>query len=161
MRKIGIYKIFPVGFILVIAVLCMAAIPDKSSSAADEKGKVQVLTLADMPKLIYNYKKNPEKWVYEGNKPAIIDFYADWCGPCKKISPILARLAKKYQDKIIVYKVDVDVQKEMAAMFGVKKLPTLVYIPMERKPFQRVGLMPNAEINLEKLITDSLLVVKK
>lgn len=161
MRKVGIYKIFPVGFILVIAVLCMAAIPDKSSLTADEKGKVQVLTLADMPKLIYNYKKNPEKWVYEGNKPAIIDFYADWCAPCKKISPILARLAKKYQDKIIVYKVDVEVQKEMAAMFGVKKLPTLVYIPMKGKPFQRVGLMPNAEINLEKLITDSLLVVKK
>lgn len=162
--KNSYYRFLPPIFILSIAVLCGTVMYAKNSSEEKKPkntdGKVQVLTLSDMPKLIYNYKKNPDKWVYEGKKPAIIDFYADWCGPCKKISPIVSRLAKKYQDKIVVYKVDVDTEKELAAMFGIRNIPTLIYLPMQGKPFQSVGIAPDTENHLEKLITDSLLLKK-
>lgn len=165
MKSKNIYnKFFISAFILFIVVLCMVTIQAKSPStdkpSKNNNEKVQVLTLSDMPKLIYDYKKNPDKWVYEGKKPAIIDFYADWCGPCKKISPIVSKLAKKYQGKIVVYKVNVDTEKELAAMFGIRSIPTLVYLPMQGKPFQSVGVMPDTENHLEKLITDSLLVTK-
>ncbi len=157
-------KFFISASFLFVVVLSIVTIQAKSPSTGkpskNEVGRVQTLTLSDMPKLIYDYKKNPDKWVYEGKKPAIIDFYADWCGPCKKISPIVSKLAKKYQEKIVVYKVNVDTEKELAAMFGIRSIPTLVYLPMKGKPFQSVGVMPDTENHLENLITDSLLVKK-
>ena len=94
-------------------------------------------------------------------KMVFMDFYTDWCGPCKEISPIIKRLAKKYRNEIVVYKVDVDAEKELAAMFGIRSIPTLVFLPMKGNPFQSVGMMPDTERHLESLITDSLLRVKK
>ena len=158
-------RFFPSAFILFVAVLCVAVIQTKYALAGqpnkNKAGQIQNLTMADMPKLIYDYKKNVGKWVYVGEKPAIIDFYADWCGPCKEISPIIKRLAKKYRNEIVVYKVDVDVEKELTAMFGIRSIPTLVFLPMEGNPFQSVGKMSQTEQHLESLITDSLLHIKK
>ena len=93
--------------------------------------------------------------VYKGTKPAIVDFYADWCGPCRRLSPVLEKLAEKYKDKIVVYKVDTDKERELAAAFGITSLPTLVFIPMDGKPQASQGALP--EEVLEKGINEVLL----
>jgi len=106
-------------------------ITEKVSSA---QGEVIVLNKADFLSKVYNYEKNQTQWVYEGNKPAIIDFYADWCGPCKKVSPILKELAAQYKDDIVIYKINVDNEKELASAFGIQSIPTLLFIPKTGKP---------------------------
>nr|WP_301042947.1 thioredoxin [Parabacteroides goldsteinii] len=95
---------------------------------------VVVLNKADFLTKVYNYEKNQTEWVYEGTKPCIVDFYADWCGPCKKISPILKELAGEYKNDIIIYKINVDNEKELAAAFGIQSIPTLLFIPAKGKP---------------------------
>ena len=95
-----------------------------------QTGKVIHINQSEFIEKVYDYKKNPDKWVYEGSKPAIIDFYADWCGPCRRLSPVLEKLAEKYKDKIVIYKVNTDKERELAAAFGITSLPTLVFIPL-------------------------------
>ena len=95
---------------------------------------VVVLNKADCLTKVYNYEKNQTEWVYEGTKPCIVDFYADWCGPCKKVSPILKELAGEYKNDIIIYKINVDNEKELAAAFGIQSIPTLLFIPAKGKP---------------------------
>jgi len=99
----------------------MSAKSDKSSEAGTaSKGEVVTLNKAEFLQKVFNYEKNATKWVYEGDKPCIIDFYADWCGPCKQVAPILRDLAILYKNDIVVYKVNVDKEKELAAAFGYK-----------------------------------------
>lgn len=83
---------------------------------------------------------------YIGDKPAVIDFYASWCGPCKRISPILERLAKKYEGQIIVYKIDVDKEQRLAGAFNITSIPTLMFVPVGGEPIMNVGFMDEAEI---------------
>lgn len=90
---------------------------------------------------IFNWEKNQD-WVYEGTRPAIIDFYADWCGPCKMIAPILEELAKDYEGKIDIYKLNTEQEQEVAAMFGIRSIPTVLFIPMKAKPQISVGALP-------------------
>ena len=104
---------------------------------------------------VFNYQVN-QAWKYEGKLPAIIDFYATWCGPCKKLSPLLEDLAVKYKGKIIVYKVDVDAEPQLAQSMGVSSMPTLLFIPITCQPQQSIGLVPNE--TLEKMIHEILLV---
>ena len=78
-----------------------------------QTGKVIHINQSEFIEKVYDYKKNPDKWVYEGSKPAIIDFYADWCGPCRRLSPVLEKLAEKYKDKIVIYKVNTDKEREL------------------------------------------------
>ena len=101
---------------------------------AQTNGEVVVLNKADFLTKVYNYEKNQTEWVYEGTKPCIVDFYADWCGPCKKVSPILKELAGEYKNDIIIYKINVDNEKELAAAFGIQSIPTLLFIPAKGKP---------------------------
>lgn len=82
---------------------------------------------------IFDFEKSPE-WKYKGNKPAIIDLYADWCGPCRTVAPIMKELAKEYSDKITIYKVNVDKERELAALFNATSIPLFVFIPMEGEP---------------------------
>ena len=104
-----------------------------------QTGKVIHINQSEFIEKVYDYKKNPDKWVYEGSKPAIIDFYADWCGPCRRLSPVLEKLAEKYKDKIVIYKVNTDKERELAAAFGITSLPTLVFIHWEiRHKFHKV-----------------------
>jgi len=91
------------------------------------------LTKAEFKKRVMDYDKNKE-WVYRGDKPAIIDFYADWCGPCRKVAPALEELAKEYAGKVYIYKVNVDQERELAGLFGVRNIPTYLIIPMKGKP---------------------------
>lgn len=89
---------------------------------------------------------NGGEWKYLGDKPAIIDFFATWCGPCKALSPILEEVADKYKDQIYVYKVDVDQQEELAALFNIRSVPSLLFIPMEGKPKMGRVVMPKSDL---------------
>lgn len=109
-------------------------------------------------KLVYNYETNPNDWKYEGDKPCIVDFYATWCGPCKALAPVLEELAKEYDGKIYIYKVDVDKEEELAATFGIRSIPTLLWIPKNGKPTVTQGAMPKTE--LKKMIDEVLLNAK-
>ena len=112
-----------------------------------QTGKVIHINQSEFIEKVYDYKKNPDKWVYEGSKPAIIDFYADWCGPCRRLSPVLEKLAEKYKDKIVIYKVNTDKERELAAAF--------VFIPLGDTPQVSQGALPQ-EV-LEKGIEEVLL----
>lgn len=89
------------------------------------------LTKAEFLQKVANYEANPDKWVYLGDKPCIIDFYADWCGPCKMVAPILEELAQEYDGQIYIYKVDTEAEMELASDFGIRSIPTLLFCPME------------------------------
>ncbi len=89
---------------------------------------------------------NGGEWKFLGDKPAIIDFFATWCGPCKALSPILEEVAEKYEGKVDVYKVDVDEQEELAELFNIRSVPTLLFIPMEGKPKMGRGVMPKSDL---------------
>ena len=108
-------------------------------------GEVIVLTKADFLAKVFNYEKNPTEWVYEGNKPCIIDFYADWCGPCRMVAPILKDLAQQYKNDLIIYKINVDQEQELAAVFGVQSIPTILFVPKEGKPMLSQGALPKSE----------------
>jgi len=134
---------------------CHAGNPVKTTNTTGNSGNVIVLTNETFKQKIFNYDLN-KSWKYEGNLPAIIDFYADWCGPCRKLSPMVEELAKKYNGKIIVYKVDTDAQQLLAQSMGISNLPTLLFIPVKGQPRSTVGLVPNE--TLEKAINEVLMV---
>lgn len=106
---------------------------DQAKPVASSSGQVIPMDKAMFIKDIFDFEKSKE-WKYKGTKPAIIDLYADWCGPCKMIAPTMKDLAKEYAGKINVYKVDVDRQKELAAFFNATSIPLVVYIPMKGEP---------------------------
>ncbi|MDR1557550.1 MAG: thioredoxin [Tannerellaceae bacterium] len=114
------------------------------------KGDVIVLNKMDFLAKVFNYEENPDQWVYEGEKPCIVDFYADWCGPCKKVSPILRDLAILYKDDIVIYKVNVDTENELAAAFGIQSIPTLLFIPKDGEPQLAQGALPR-EVLIEQI----------
>lgn len=104
------------------------------------------MTKTDFLTKVHNYEKDMETWEYLGDKPAVIDFYADWCGPCKQIAPILEELASEYADDIYIYKVDVDSEQELAAMFGIRSIPSMLFIPMEGEPQMASGAAPKTDL---------------
>jgi thioredoxin len=110
----------------------------------NNKMKVIHLTKEEFLKKVANYEKDSQEWNYLGDKPAIVDFYATWCGPCKSVSPILEELAEEYDGKIYIYKVDVDKEEELASAFGVRSVPTLLFIPMKGDPQIAQGAMPKS-----------------
>lgn len=104
--------------------------------------KVINLTKADFLTKVANYEENPQEWTYLGDKPCIIDFYADWCGPCKMVAPILEELAEEYKDDIYIYKVDTEAEQELAAAFGIRSIPSLLFCPMGEQPQMAQGALP-------------------
>ncbi|MEG1556597.1 MAG: thioredoxin [Bacteroidales bacterium] len=113
------------------------------------------LTKADFLSKVDNYEANPNEWEYLGDKPALIDFFATWCGPCKSIAPILEELAIEYGHKIYVYKVDIDQEQELASVFGITSVPTLVFVPLKGNPQIAQGTLPKQ--TLKEAIEDILL----
>ena len=105
---------------------------------------------------IFNYEINKE-WKFEGDLPALIDFYADWCGPCKMVAPILEELAKEYEGKINIYKIDTESEQELAGAFGIRSIPSLLFIPMNDQPQMAQGALPK---NALKEVIDNVLLKK-
>jgi thioredoxin 1 len=120
-----------------------------------EQPTVIHLTNQQFKELVFDYEKNKE-WKYEGNMPCIIDFYADWCGPCRIMGPRLEEIAQKYSGKIIVYKVDTDKEQLLSANLAIQSLPTLLFVPQKGQPQASLGLIPKE--TLEKAIHDVLLI---
>lgn len=108
---------------------------------------------------VFDFVKNGDNWNYVGDKPAIIDFYATWCGPCKQLSPVLAELAAEYGEEIYIYKVDVDKEPEIAQAFGIRSLPSLLFIPQDGAPQMGQGNIPKA--SLKKVIDEFMLAKQK
>ncbi len=115
---------------------------DNKMATTTTTNKTIHLTRADFLKKVANIEENPDKWVYLGDKPAIIDFYADWCGPCKMIAPILEELAEEYDGQIYIYKVDTDAEQQLAAEFGIRSIPSLLFVPMDGSPQMAQGALP-------------------
>lgn len=114
-------------------------------SESDLKAAPIHITKTDFLEVIMNYEENPEEWVYEGELPCIVDFYADWCAPCRISNPILEELAIEYAGRINIYKVDVDTEQELAAVFGIQSIPSFLFCPMEGNPTISSGIRQTPE----------------
>ena len=112
------------------------------------------LTTQEFKDKIFNYDTATE-WGYSGPLPAIIDFYADWCGPCKMVAPLLNELSEEYKDKIAIYKVDTDAEQELSAAFGIQSIPTFLFIPVEGNPMIQRGALPKS--TFKNIINERLL----
>lgn len=117
---------------------------------------MQHLTTEEFKTKIFNYdeKKN---WEFSGNKPIIIDFYADWCQPCKMVGPILEELNEEYKDKIDIFKVDVDKEHELSGALGIKSIPSILFIPTDKDPEMAVGALPKTAF---KTVIEDLFKIK-
>lgn len=125
-----------------------------ASNEGDETMKTINLTKEEFIKRVMDYQTNSKEWKYIGDKPAIIDFYASWCGPCRMVAPIMEELAQEYDGKIYVYKIDTEAETELAQLFGIRSIPSILFIPMEGQPMMTQGAHPKAEF--KKLIDDVL-----
>ncbi len=112
------------------------------------------LTAKDFKERIFNYEEGQE-WKYQGSLPAIVDFYADWCGPCKAIAPVLEELSAQYEGKLLIYKIDTEKEEELSSLFGIQSIPTLLFIPPEGNPMMQKGALPKNV--LEQVIEERLL----
>ncbi|PID68089.1 MAG: thioredoxin [Flavobacteriia bacterium] len=117
----------------------------------------EMLTKATFLEKVFNFEKNKE-WTFEGDVPCIIDFYADWCGPCKMIAPVLEELSEEYGDKLNIYKVDTEAERELSGAFGIRSIPSMLFCPKDGEPQMAVGALPKNE--LEKVIKEVLKVEK-
>ncbi|MFY9154199.1 MAG: thioredoxin [Prolixibacteraceae bacterium] len=115
------------------------------------------LTQETFKEKVFNFEVNKE-WKYEGKTPCMIDFYADWCGPCKMVAPVLEELQKEYGDGLVIYKVNTENERELSAMFGIQSIPSLLFVPVDGQPQMAMGALPKA--SFEKAIADVLKVKK-
>lgn len=113
------------------------------------------LTYSDFKTEIFDFETEKE-WKYAGKLPAIIDFYADWCGPCKAIAPVLEELADEYEGQLMIYKIDTEKEAELSSLFGIQSIPTLLFIPTEGAPMMQKGALPKNI--LEEVIREKLVV---
>ena len=118
---------------------------------------VEHLTKETFIEKVFNYEENKD-WKFEGDKPCLIDFYADWCAPCKMVAPILEDLSKEYNGKLDIYKIDTEAEQELAGIFGIRSIPSLLFVPSDGQPQMAMGALPKE--TFEKAIKDVLGVEK-
>jgi thioredoxin len=133
---------------------------DKLSETDENTHAAIHLTKADFLEKVWDYEASSDKWEYKGDKPCIIDFYADWCGPCKIAGPILEELAQEYKGQIYVYKINTEKEQELAAAFGIKSIPTFLYCPVGKNPQMAAGIGQTREQTKEmfKKVIDEFLL---
>jgi thioredoxin len=136
----------------------------KNSDATVEKqtadnGSPEYLTYDTFLEKVWDFETNPQEWVYEGEVPCVIDFYADWCKPCRMVAPIMDDLAKEYDGKVKIYKVDVDKEKRLASVFQVRSIPAVLFSPTEGRPMMQAGALPKDQY--VKIIEENLLSAKE
>ena len=158
MNKIKVATLFTVLCLILCTNTAIAKTNNNKTESKKMDNKVNTVKLDKQLFLekVANYETNPDEWIYLGNKPCIIDFYADWCGPCKALSPILEELAAEYGDKLVIYKINTDIEKELAQAFGIRSIPTLLFCSMDDKPRIAQGALPKNE--LKKIIKEILKV---
>lgn len=137
--------------LFLFALTLLAAKPDTKAKVATPIE----LTGSVFKEKVHDYVKSPNEWKYEGDKPAIIDFHATWCGPCKQLAPTLKALAAEYGEDIYIYKVDIDQEPDIARAFGIRSVPSLLFIPHEGAPQMGQGNIPKA--SLKKVIDEFML----
>jgi thioredoxin len=147
--------------IAVMAAGCNSNGNDANQSSADQGSSSDVkpvkINHQEFIELVYNYEANPDEWVFEGDLPVIVDFYADWCAPCRIVAPILDELAEEYAGKIRIYKVDTDKEKELARVFNIRSIPTMLFIPAEGRPQLSQGALPKETF---KQVIDNFLLAE-
>ncbi len=158
------YKYFGFFIVVFFMVSCTTANEGNEKQTADnakvvltgdEKGKPEYLTYETFKEKVWDFEANPQQWVYEGDVPCIIDFYADWCKPCKMIAPIMNELASEYEGEIKIYKIDTQTERELAQVFQIRSIPAVLFAPMKGKPMMQTGAM--AKESYVKVIEDNLL----
>ena len=135
---------------VILATACTTNAQEKKAES-----KVKQLTYNEFLKKVWNFENNPNTFIYKGKLPAIIDFYADWCGPCRRVAPIMEKLAEEYDGKLLVYKVNVDQEKELSNVFSITSIPMVLFIPLEGQPMTQVGAMQEAEY--KKVVEEKLI----
>ena len=150
---------FILSAVMVIVSCCRNSGSDNQQNTNNKEKKMQTihLTKSEFLAKVADYETSPNEWKYLGDRPAIIDFYASWCGPCKMIAPILEELAAEYGDSIYIYKIDTEKEQELSAAFGIRSIPTLLFVPMEGAPQMAQGAMPK---NALKEAIDKVLLNK-
>lgn len=137
--------IWAVSLVALLLAACETqATNNDKNNKKENKMKTIELTKADFLKKVMDYEANPNEWKYLGDKPAIIDFYASWCGPCKMVAPILEELAEEYDGQIYIYKVNTEEEQELAGLFGIRSIPSILFIPMGEQPQMATGAMPKS-----------------
>ncbi len=135
-----------------------AADANKLANKFDNNGTVVAIDNTTFKEIIVDYVANPQTWVFKGQKPCIVDFYADWCGPCKRVAPIMEELAKEYAGKINIYKINVDNEKDLSSFFKIESIPAILFSPMKGEPYMQAGAMSKEEY--KKMIDEILLATK-
>ena len=126
---------------ILIALVMMFTAMTANAQEKKTESKVKHLTYNEFLKKVWDFEKNPTTFEYKGKLPAVIDFYADWCGPCRRVAPIMEKMAEDYEGRLLVYKVNVDQEKNLAAVFQARSIPMVLFIPVERMPYKQVGAM--------------------
>ena len=139
---------------VLLILLCIVHCTLYIGVSAQTEVKAVSITKAEFLKKVANYEANPTEWKYLGDKPCIVDFYTTWCGPCKRLAPIMDELAKEYAGEIYIYKVDTDKEQELAAVFGIRSIPTLLFCPIGENPQIAQGALPKEQLKeaIEKVL---------
>ena len=142
---------------ILISLAIIAACITANAQESKTESKVKHLTYKEFLKQVWDFEKDPNTFNYKGKLPAVIDFYADWCGPCRRVAPIMEKMAEEYDGKLLVYKVNVDQERQLASTFQVKSIPMVLFIPVgdqtekrgsqtaSPQPMMQVGAMTEAE----------------
>lgn len=145
---------------LTLSILLISIIAVNANPPGADEGQVIKINKAEFNKKIMDVEKNSKAWKYEGTMPCVVDFYADWCAPCRKASPVMAELAEKYKGKVLFYKVNTDEEKELASQFRITGIPAFLWVPMTGNPVMKAGV-PNdpgaIKEQFEKSINEILL----
>jgi thioredoxin len=157
-RMRSLVLILIAGFVFINFSYCTGkAKANSEAGTTNEKSGVVYLTSETFKQEVFDYV-NSKEWNYKGDKPAILDFYADWCGPCKMLAPHLEAIQKEYKGEVQIYKINTDENREVAGAFGIQSLPTIVFVPKEGQPQAVMGYREQAD--LENIITEVLKVQK-
>lgn len=130
------------SLLLMTALLALSVACTAQSKKEMPKAEIQHINANYMREHIYDFEAHPDTFVYKGDKPAIIDFYADWCRPCRQLAPKLQEVADRYADQLVVYKVNVDENPQLASLFGVQSIPMILFVPLDDLPYKSLGDLP-------------------